>query len=182
MKTFLKFTALSVVLLMLVAGFVSCNEVESPSSPETLKGTSWRLIGIVDAETGDLRMVRDFDCYRAPESEHYKLVFDLSDAAMQIQGFIAADCYEDGLPAFFTRTPGNFLAGCYKFDINTQSIQVSRFGGTRLGELDELPRLYYNAFVYAMMSPTPQIFLKENTLRLYFNDKKYYLLFKQIQP
>jgi hypothetical protein len=65
MKTnMLKLTA---IMLLLTGGFCSCEK----NDVSALKGTKWKLIGIVDAETGVLQELEPQDC-----AECYMLVFD----------------------------------------------------------------------------------------------------------
>ena len=160
----------------------SCQSKDEAEQMTTLTGTKWKLVGIVDTRTNKLRVVEDFDHYRPPQPQHYTLVFnrieiDGSGGVNNLLFFITEDCEDKG-NAFITHTPSNYYAGCYEFDFDTQSARIYGFGGTKKGEGDELPNLYINAFVYAMVSCAPQIFLKNNSLRLYYNDKKKYLLFK----
>jgi hypothetical protein len=67
MKKKFKITALSAILLILAIGLTSCEEKEKPF---TLKGTKWKLVGIVDTETGNLEVLEPKDC-----EECYTLTF-----------------------------------------------------------------------------------------------------------
>jgi hypothetical protein len=82
-------TVLSAVLLMLAGGFFSCNkngllnELMEGSKSNTneneisLKGTTWKLVGIVNAETGELRELEPKHC-----EECYTLTFDTDITAI----------------------------------------------------------------------------------------------------
>jgi hypothetical protein len=65
MKKILKFTA----ILLIVAGNFSCGDKEDDNN-NTLKGTKWKLAGIVDVQTGKLTELEPKDC-----EECYTLAF-----------------------------------------------------------------------------------------------------------
>ena len=155
MRTFLKITTLSAVLLMLVAGFVSCNEREDSTSP--LKGTSWKLIGIVDVETGNLTILEPIDCLDRNEGliACYQLIFS-SHHSNNLFGYVA----------------GMSLAGTYKVQ-DGSSIRVVAWAVT-----DHMPSQQEMLF-YEILNSVHSFSLQRNTLRLYYNDKQNYLLFNQ---
>jgi len=178
MKTFLKFTALSAVLLMLATGLVSCDRSSSETPPETpnvteftweilpmteledLEGSHWKLVGIVDAVTGSLKELSPKDCEKC-----YRIIFDNNTIGNNENGY-----------TFFLFTSINTLRGHYMVDLETRRIMVSNFGGTRARETDD-GDLFYDAF-----SRVQALLLQENELRLFYNNKQSYLLFKSIEP
>ncbi|MDR2920242.1 MAG: hypothetical protein LBV72_12875 [Tannerella sp.] len=116
-----------------------------------LNGTRWKLTGIMDVQSGMLTVPETKDC-----NECYTLVFDAKNSF-----------------SFFS--PANELGGNYIIDYVTQSFQVAQFGGTKIAEPEDA-ELYVKPF----WTNSIQFFsLLENELKLYYNDKKSYLLFKQ---
>ena len=183
MKTFLKFTALSAVLLMLAGGLVSCNEVESSSSPETLKGTSWKVVGIVDVKTGDLT---ELESSITITFIHDTCGFcdELEENTYGSSMCICRYCSTQGKGAFVSHVTSWSFNRCYTFDYETGAIQVVpvvRSGPSFANHI-------LNQYVAALQ--LSRFYHKGSTLRLYYNDcihdqnnnQKNYFLFKQIQP
>jgi len=185
----LKILKLFIITLLLAGSFFSCTDGENKDKNiQYLEGTKWELTGIVDTKTGNLNELEPADCRyvyygmlplgskcnecRICMELCYKLSFEKT----------AYQCEENGLSFLGTLTPANSFAICYKFDFSTNSIQIINYMMTEVGELDELPNLYAYAFAEARVANTPQFLLIENMLRLYFNDKKNYFLFKLIEP
>ena len=115
-----------------------------------LQGTEWKLIGIVDVEVDNLTELEPKDCEKC-----YTLTFDTDST-------------------FLTFSSVNELGGGYIADYENYSFQIIYFGGTKIGEIGD-GELYVKPFE----NMTLQSFsLTENELRLYYNNKKKYLLFK----
>jgi len=175
MKTILKITTFSVALLILVVGLGSCDkspheisrvteftwEILPATELENLKGSRWKLVGIVDVIAGNQKELTPKDCEKC-----YNIVF--GDSTI---------CYnDDGFYTLFLFTSINTLRGCYMVDSETQHIVVSNFGGTRAQEIGD-GDLFHDAFLSVQT-----LSLRENELRLFYNNKQNYLLFKSIQP
>jgi len=142
--------------LLLIIAATSCNsnqklQTEAPEEqPENLEDV-WKLTGIVDVETNELRVLEPKDCDKC-----YTLKFNTDST-------------------FSTLSSINVLGGAYKADYITNSIHIFNFGGTKIGETGD-GYLWWDIF------PTIQLFsMKENELRLYYNNKKNYLLFKLLE-
>ncbi|MDR0295788.1 MAG: hypothetical protein LBH91_06370 [Prevotellaceae bacterium] len=142
--TILKYT----VLLLIVAGcFTSCEK----GNVQLLEGTRWKLIGIVDVQTGDLIELEPINC-----NEYYTLTFDTGST-------------------FQTFSSVNELQGIYKADYTNQTIQIVNFGGTKMGELGD-GNLYADPFGEMAIQ---SFSLQGSELKLYYNDKKNYLKYKK---
>ena len=123
---------------------------ENSLQETNLQGTKWKLTGIVDVQTGNLTELEPKDC-----NECYTLMFDTDST-------------------FLTFSSVNELGGGYIADYETYSFQIIYFGGTKIGE-NGGGQLYVDPFD----TMTIQAFsLKENELKLYYDSKKKYLLFK----
>ena len=130
-----------------------------------LKGTKWKLEGLVDAETGTLKVLEPKDC----ENEEFKKMLGLKDCV---------ECYcptfdTDSIFSFHTAT--NLLHAIFYINYNTMCFRIRIIGGTKVNAFfDE--RLFRET-LYAVQSFSFQ----ENELKLYYNDEKNYLLFKRIK-
>ena len=114
----------------------------------TLEGTKWKLAGIVDKKTDYLKVLEPKDC-----EECYTLAFDTDSA-------------------FSSFSASNELTGDYKVDYETNRIQITNFGGTKMGEIGD-GNLWWNII------PSVESFsLKKDELKLYYDNENYYLLFK----
>jgi hypothetical protein len=71
MKTILKFTA----ILLVLAGAIACGK-DKEKEMVSLKDTKWKLSGIVNIQTGKLKVLEPRDC-----EECYTLTFDAEDVA-----------------------------------------------------------------------------------------------------
>jgi len=121
----------------------------SINEPEfTLKGTTWKLVGFVDAETGVLKEAEPIGCIRC-----YTLEFN-TDTTL------------------FTTSQANDIWGKYEVDYTTNSIRLFDVCGTFVGEQGD-GGLYYDVIQYEIKS----FHLQKNELWLYYNDKKNYLKF-----
>jgi len=132
--------AVSGIICMLLFTVISCDSSKE-SSP--LKGTSWKLVGIVDTETGILREFERKDCEKC---------FTLTFEPLHRFGYtfnFSAHCL------------ANEIWGRYTADYKTGRIVVTKFGGTRVYVGGDA-HLFYRAlhFMHTFV-------LTENELRLY---------------
>ena len=114
-----------------------------------LANTQWKLAGIVDIQTDILTELEPKDC-----ASCYMLVFETDNIVT-------------------TYTTVNLLSSPYVVDYDISNIYFDRFAGTKVGEKGDggLYTDILNALQYTSFS------LQENELRLYYNDKKNYLLY-----
>ena len=165
-KKFFTSTLTAFCVLCLLAGCENTGKagnefVEKETSLNELQGTKWKLVGIVDAKTSNLKILEPREYEKC-----YTLAFDNS----------IPYCNEDDINSFSTRSSTNELGGCYVIDYEKQHIQVLSFGGTKINEIGD-GKLFCDAL------RTIQSFsLQKNELRMYYNNKQNYLLFKQTQP
>jgi len=131
----------------------SKNESKNEETPLTsLEGTTWKLTGIVNVNTGTLKALEPKDC-----KECYTLSFDTDST-------------------FTTNSASNGLGGNYKVDFHTCTIHIDSFGGTMRGEIGDGHQWWVIFPILRSFS------LKKNELVLYYNDEKDYLLFKPLNP
>jgi hypothetical protein len=140
-------------MVLILAGSFSCEslaEEDQTQNEESLKGTKWKLVGIVDVETGDLKVLEPKDC-----TECYTFTFDTDTT-------------------FSTYSSFNELGGGYIVDYIEHSFQVTYFGGTKAGESGD-GELYVRPFWNGTVQ---SFFYKESELRLYYDENRNYLLYK----
>jgi hypothetical protein len=158
----MKYVKLILIFFVLAGGF-SCeslveekqtqDEVDLSENEGSLKGTKWKLAGIVDVETGDLKVLEPKDCEKC-----FTLAFDTDST-------------------FLTYSSFNELGGNYVVDYVKHSFQITCFGGTKAGEFGE-GELYVKPF----WNRTVQSFsYKERELRLYYDENRNYLLYNRIE-
>ena len=116
----------------------------------TLKGTQWKLVGIVDSRTEVLKVLEPADC-----KECYTLTFKTDST-------------------FSTYSTTNELQGDYKIDYKLHWIQVFNFGGTKRGEIGD-GYLWWNIFL-----DEKSFSLENGQFKLYSTENKNYLLFKRL--
>jgi len=178
MKTRNIITVFLLTSLFLTVGCDNSTAVEA-EQPNPLRGTKWKLVGIVDVKTGDLRVLQATNHERT-----FTLAFDnprvLNGAYVDMDFFegVKFDCTQDGLGSLSTISSANVYAACYEINYERRTFRTIRFGGTRRGYGDD-GFLYPNALVD--MRDGTRFCLQDNQLRLYYNDNKNYLLFKQIE-
>jgi hypothetical protein len=125
-------------------------EVENTIPQTSLKGTKWKLAGIVDTETGVLKVLEPEDCEKC-----YTLTFDTDTTVSTYSSF-------------------NELGGGYIVDYIKRSFQITNFGGTKAGELGD-GGLYVGPFWNRTVQ---SFFYKKSELRLYYDENRNYLLYK----
>ena len=97
------------ILLAICLTAIACVKDE-PKKEQTLKGTEWKLVGIVDIHTGEMRVLEPEDCNIC-----YTLMFDTENS-------------------FFSYSSSNEMSGDYSADYTTNTILITNFGGTKRGE------------------------------------------------
>ena len=138
---------------------------------KSLQGTKWKLAGIVDVQTGEMKELEPKDCVKC-----YTLTFDTDNP------FVGSATNEGikswGENYFVTFSASNELGGNYMADYESHSFQIIRFGGTKAGEMAD-GYLYVNDTFWER--GIKSFSLQENELRLYFNENKNYLLFQPLK-
>ena len=115
-----------------------------------LLGTMRKLAGIVESKTGLLKVLEPINCLKC-----YTLSFDSRKNK------------------FATFSSSNELVGCYSISDTMFSFEVTLFGGTKVAEIED-----GSFYVAPFWKKTIQSFsLNENELRLYYDNRNYYLLF-----
>ena len=156
--------AILCIVFFMASSCVKSNSMSAGGEKQlSLTGTKWKLVGIVDVETGKLKALEPINCEFC-----YMLTFDNS----------FTDCSEESLSSFSTYSSRNKLGGCYEVDYETHSFKLFTFGGTRAGEIGDGYQ-YVNPFGKRQIQ---SFMLKKGELRLYYDENKNYLLFRQIQP
>ena len=155
-----KGTVAALCVLCVLFSF-SCQSKMGNSSddPISLKGTKWKLAGIVDVETGSLKVLEPKDCMK--DNRCYTLIFEKLVSDMDDNSFI-------------TYTPSNELVGIYGIDNEDQSFFIRIAGGTKVAEHWDGP-LFRNC-----INAVQSFSLRDKELRLYYNENKNYLLFKSV--
>jgi heat shock protein HslJ len=114
-----------------------------------LQGTTWKLVGFADVETGTLRKAVPEDCQRC-----YTITFD-TDTTYSGEG-----C-------------SNQMYGKYKIDYETSQIQILCLGRDKAASYFDEELLFETLRILQSFS------LHEDELKLYYNDKKNCLLFNK---
>ncbi len=137
-------------ILLLLAGLVgSCKDKEKDKVETTnLTGTQWKLAGIVNASTGEMQELEPKDCEKC-----FTLSFD-TDSTLS------------------GHSSENDQFGKYIADYKTQNISITDLWGTELIERGD-----GNLFLQTLIS-IQSFSSQSGDLRLYYNDKQNYLLFK----
>jgi len=150
--------------------FINGVQVYCHNENNTLQGTKWKLAGIVDVQTGDMKELEPKDCEKC-----YTLTFDTAHP------FVSSATNEGikslGENYFVTLSVSNELGGNYIADYTSHSFQIIRFGGTKAGEMAD-GDFYVDPFWNREIK---SFSLQGNELRLYYNGNKNYLLFKPLE-
>jgi hypothetical protein len=129
-------------------------ELTTMSETTLLKGTKWKLAGIVDSQTSSLKELEPKECKKC-----YTLIFDTDST-------------------FLTYTGSNDLGGGYIIDCAKHSFQITYFGGTKVCEIDD-----GNLYTRPFWKQTIQSFsYGENELRLHYDNGNNHLLFRLLIP
>jgi len=116
----------------------------------TLQGTKWKLIGIVDVQSGDLTELEPKDC-----DECYTLTFDTDNT-------------------FSGLTTTNVIMGNYEIDYDTYTLRFINIGGTEVGEIGDGYK--YAEILWKIQS----FAIKNTYLHLHYSNNKNYLKYKKI--
>ena len=159
MKTIKKLTLFISVCaaLLLTAGCNKTDDGENTGNPDPIEEPkpneksivgNWKLIGIVDAETGKLTELEPKDCEKC-----YTLTFNKDNT-------------------YTGSSVGNDLRGGYTINYDESIIKIPSVGGTKRGEF------YDGALYVDILSSVQSFSLQKGELRLYYNEKKEYLSYK----
>ena len=168
----------TVVLLCVLWMLFSCscqskmeNSGENIDDPTELIGTKWELVGVVDAQTGALKVLEPKDCDKC-----YTISFIEDSVFNESTWFNGRVDVEPGWYKLFAgRSPSNFLSVWYRHDNEKYSFEIYNIGGTLVAENWDEP-LFRNCLI-AVQSFS----LNKNELKLYYNENKNYLLFKPLK-
>ena len=146
-----------------VAGYREYKPLEAICEPGSLLRTMWKLVGIVDVQTGDLKVLERADC------EHcFTLSFDNTSPCKAFPG----EHYSASVVTF-----NNYGTIRFTIDYDNCSVQIFYFSSTSRNEWCNCGRLFTYAFLYMRHADTTPFYLQGNELRLYYNDNNNYLLF-----
>jgi len=151
----MKINLLKIIALLMIfcGGFSSC----AKDKDNVLTGTKWKLIGIVDFQSKEIKVLEGALFHEIPVAfERYKLMFDTDSA-------------------FTTHSHTNVLRGVYRADNSKHTIHMVIMGGTMAGEGGD-GDLYCDA-----LEDAKSFFIRKNELLIFFNDNKNYLLFKLVK-
>ena len=149
-------------------------KVDKSTEPEYLIGTSWKLLGTVDIETGNLKAYHpeEFDeCFTLPASSD---CYDFKDCYNYID---CDECFTisfNSNRSFTGRMIGNTAFGTYQINYTTGEFYCI-VGGTLARSLCEDAFFNWRKVFHTVNSFS----LREDELRLYYDDQKNYLLFKK---
>ena len=133
--------------------------VEAIENP--LVNTNWKLIGIVDAQTSEIKELEPKEGDEFYWDTYYTISFITN----------RDNCFSG-------QTPGNLIVCYYEIDYKTGTFQIiGGIGGTDAGE-------WGDGWLYRRILHEIQSFKIENasprTLHFYYNDSKNYLKYKEI--
>ena len=120
---------------------------EEPGEETGLKGTTWKLSGFMDVETGNLKVAKPND------PRCYILTFDTDSTFSGISST-------------------NEISGGYCIDYEKSTLNITRYGGTKINELFD-GKLFVNSFLSVQ-----SFSLSGAELKLYYNNGENYLLYK----
>jgi len=162
------------VLAVMALTVTNCETEKPPAAPEgkKLEGTGWTLVGFFDVEKNELEEVnrepKDDGMYWAEQCKAnwlwcYSLDFREN---LSITGY----------PEYRGKGIKRAFWGTYNIDYTRSIIMWQDEDGTAVVDFDEAER-------YIEELHRTQIFeLNDRVLKLYFSDRKNYLLFKQVVP
>ena len=162
MKTKMKNTKLLLFALAVLA-FVSCDGKEpvGPGGKNVLAETEWKLVGFFDVVKGELIEIMGKEC----------------DDCYTLRFFVLSG---EDLPQCRIKTTANTGTGSYRADYSNSTIEfVDTLSRTGMEELYEDGKWYYTILHSGIR--TFEFELKDVELKLYYNNRKNYLLFKSRQ-
>ena len=144
-----------IVFLFAMAVAIAGCDSKDDEQPTSLKGTQWKLVGIVDAQTGDLRVLEPKDC-----EECYTLIFKTDDKVIvkSINITLNLDLSNLNPPS----EPQNYVLSCEKYDKD----------GIDYCNSDDFCRAIINAETYSLIP---------NGLKIFHINSYSYLLFKPLK-
>ena len=145
-------------MLILAGMFLACKKNEPAKEQSSLMKTKWKLEGIVDSETGVLTELEPIDC-----NDCYTIVFDTSSVF-----------FPGVVDIFIGYTTVNMIYGKYEFDNNTRTYHITPLNITEMGD-GELCHFFWKIQYFTVKDTFPRV------LRLYYNDGKNYLKYKEIE-
>ena len=133
--------------------FLSCgnNDKNDEIEVNLLEGTTWKLAGFINNETGFLTKPTPVDC-----GDCFRILFAENST---LRG----------------RAVSNGFGGTYKADFKTYDFRIIEFNSTHVGELGHGWN-YKEALI-----EVHSFYQQEDELRLYYNDNRRYLLFKPFE-
>jgi len=142
--------------------------------------TKWKLEGIVDAETGSIKVLEGSDFILS-----YTIAFGvlLNNSGFLVDSFYYDNtCYDGSVLheiGWYKRavgfTPTNYISFTYRVDYKTCSFRIyGGFGGTLKMEIND-GYLFMNT-----MLEVQSFYFQKNDLKLFYDDRKNYLFFKQL--
>ena len=145
--------------------FINGEQVYCYNENVTLQGTKWKLAGIVDTQTGELKELEPKDCVKC-----YTIVFGTDSVFKETSSInIEAGWYK----IFTGNSTSNFIVCWYKIDYKTGAFHIYNIGGTEVGEVGD-------GYLYRQILLKIQSFtVKDTYLHLYYDDGKNYLIFKE---
>ena len=140
---------------------LSCSKkIETEFDGQFLVGTKWKLSKFVDSKTSAFKVPEPKDCILFPE---------------HIPNFVCYSLIFKTDSTLIAYTASNKLNGHYRVNDKRNGIFVYSLGTTHAGEFYDGEQFF---FALACVKSSR---LRKNELRLYYNDNKNYLLFKQIK-
>jgi len=129
-----------------------------PDTEISLKGTKWKLVGIMDMLIGELTELEPEDC-----EDCYTIAFD------NIDDFFEGKAVEVV-----------FLSPCYTVNYTFSTIQFPM--GIERPDADDIydGNLYLEIWSFNFREVQP-FELRDSELKLYYNDKRNYLLFNKLK-
>jgi hypothetical protein len=144
--------------------------------PLSLEGTKWKLVGFVDAKTDEIRKVDDstnFLCYNCPKpagpeaEKWYTLEFNIefdTTRGRNYSGYFSSEFFRESC--------------CFNIDYTNSTITFGKIGSldAPLGSIPDEEK-YFGALTNAQTFE-----LTDTSLKIYYNEKSEYLLFKLWEP
>ena len=173
-----KILVIAILLLssVIITGVTGCHKdkgckewEQTPIEPQALLNITWKCVGFVNTKSCKIKKPTCPE-YRNCEND-YTFTFT-SDTVSECNPWYFTDTVARGLKVFYGRTSSNSISGTYEFDCKTGSFHITIRLTTLVGETSD-------GYQYCDVLPIVQYFsLQENEMRLYYNNKQNYLLFK----
>jgi len=150
--------------------YKDCKEWELTAlEPQVLQSIHWKLEGFVDIENCTIKRPKCPENWVCEDAYTFRFT---GDTVSEGNPWYFTDTLARGLKVFYGETSSNSISGTYETDFETGSFHITTRLSTHVGETSD-------GYQYCDVLPKVQHFaLQENELRLYYNDKKNYLLYK----